>query len=41
LAGEPVGLKQKTETTWELWFSSCLLGMLDEKTKKVLPMSPV
>jgi transposase InsO family protein len=41
LAGEPVGLKQITETTWELWFSSYLLGMIDEKTNKVLPMSPV
>jgi len=41
LAGEPVGLKQISDTTWELWFSSCLLGTLDEKTKKVLPMSPV
>ena len=41
LAGEFVGLKQIRETTWELWFSSYLLGILDEKTKKVLPMSPV
>jgi putative transposase len=41
LAGEPVGLKQISETTLELWFSSYLLGILDEKTKKVLPMSPV
>jgi putative transposase len=41
LAGEPVGLKQITETTWELWFSSYLLGIIDKKTNKVLPMSPV
>jgi len=41
LAGESVGLKQITDTTWELWFSSYLLGMIDEKTNKVLPMSPV
>jgi putative transposase len=41
LAGEPVGLKQITETTWELWFSSYLLGIIDEKTNKVSPMSPV
>jgi transposase InsO family protein len=41
LAGEPVGLKQITEITWELWFSSYLLGIIDEKTNKVLPMSPV
>jgi transposase InsO family protein len=41
LAGEPVGLKQITETIWELWFSCYLLGILDEKTKKVSPMSPV
>jgi len=41
LAGEPVGVKQITEKTWELWFSSYLLGIIDEKTNKVLPMSPV
>jgi len=41
LAGEQVGLKPITETTWELWFSFYLLGMLDENTRKVLPMSPV
>jgi transposase InsO family protein len=41
LAGEPVGLKQITDTTCELWFSSYLLGILDENIKKVLPMSPV
>jgi putative transposase len=41
LAGEPVGLKQISETTFELWFSSYLLGMIDETKGKVLPMSPV
>jgi transposase InsO family protein len=41
LAGEPVGLKQITETTWQLWFSSYLLGIIDETKVKVLPMSPV
>jgi putative transposase len=41
LAGEPVGLKRLTETTWELWFSSYLLGIIDETKGKVLPMSPV
>jgi putative transposase len=41
LAGEPVGLKQITETTWELCFSSYRLGIIDEKTNKVSPMSPV
>jgi transposase InsO family protein len=41
LAGETVGLKQITETTWEIWFSSYRLGRFDETTKKVLPMSPV
>jgi transposase InsO family protein len=41
LAGEKVGLRQIAETTWELWFSSYLLGMFDETIRKVLPMSPV
>jgi len=41
LAGEPIGLKQTTETTWEVWFSFLLLGILDEKKEKVSPMSPV
>jgi transposase InsO family protein len=41
LAGEPVGLKQISETTWELWFSSYLLGIIDVTKGKVLPMSPV
>jgi len=41
LAGEPVGLKQISETTWELWFSFYSLGILDEKKEKVSPMSPV
>ena len=41
LAGEPVGLKQKTDTTWEIWFSFLCLGILDELKQKVLPMSPV
>jgi putative transposase len=41
LAGEPVGLKQISDTTLELWFSSYLLGMIDETKGKVLPMSPV
>jgi putative transposase len=41
LAGEPVGLKQISETTWELWFSSYLLGIIDVIKGKVLPMSPV
>jgi putative transposase len=41
LSGEPVGLKQISETTWEIWFSFYSLGILDEKKGKVLPMSPV
>ena len=46
LAGEPVGLVQRTERTWELRFGPLLIGMLDDlawridKTAtKVLPMS--
>jgi transposase InsO family protein len=41
LAGEPVGLRQITETTWEVWFSFYPLGIMDEIKRKVLPMSPV
>ena len=41
LAGELVGLKQTGDTTWEVWFSFFLLGILDENKEKVLPMSPV
>ena len=41
LAGEPVGLRQITETTWEVWFSLYPMGILDEMIGKVLPMSPV
>jgi len=41
LAGEPVGLKQITDTVWEVWFSFLKLGLLDETKGKVLPMSPV
>ena len=41
LAGEPVGLRQMDESTWELSYSFYPLGILDEKTGKVLPMSPV
>jgi transposase InsO family protein len=40
LAGERVGLKQ-TESAWEVMFSFYPLGILSEKNKKVLPMSPV
>jgi len=41
LAGEPVGLKQISDTIWEVWFSFLHLGILDETKGKVLPMSPV
>jgi putative transposase len=41
LAGEPVGLKQITETTWEIWFSFLRLGMVDATKQKVLPITPV
>lgn len=41
LAGEPVGLKQVSDTAWEVWFSFLPLGILDELQQKVLPMSPV
>jgi len=41
LAGEPVGLKQIDDTTWEVRFSFLPLGILNVLKKKVLPMSPV
>ena len=41
LAGEPVGLKQISDTAWEVYFSFLLLGILDENKQKVLPISPV
>jgi hypothetical protein len=51
LAKEPIGLRQISETDWEVWFSFHLLGILDDhivkvlpivdKYKKVLTMSPV
>jgi putative transposase len=47
LAKEPVGLKQKGEHLWEIYFSTYMLGTLDELNmrikpgEKVLTMSPV
>jgi putative transposase len=41
LAGEPVALRQVGEQTWEVMFSFYSLGILDERTGKVSPMSPV
>jgi transposase InsO family protein len=41
LAGEPVGLKQITETAWEIWYSFLRLGMVDATKQKVLPITPV
>ena len=47
LAGEPVGLVQRTEHAWELRFGPLLIGILDDHAwridrtaTKVLPMSP-
>ncbi len=41
LAGEQIGLRQRDERMWEIWFSFYPLGMMDEEVGKVLPMSPV
>lgn len=47
LAKEPIGLKQKGEHLWEIYFSTYMLGTLDELDmritpgEKVLTMSPV
>jgi transposase InsO family protein len=37
LAKEPVGLKPIGSDTWELFFSFHVLGVLDERTKKIIP----
>jgi len=37
LAHEPIALKQIDETRWELRYSFHLLGLLDERTKTILP----
>lgn len=37
LAKEPVGLKPIDTGKWELFFSFHLLGVLDERTKKIVP----
>jgi putative transposase len=39
LAGEPIGLRQLSDTTWVVYFSFHLLGILDERLVKVLPMT--
>lgn len=36
LAGEPVGLKQIDNQAWQIYFSFYPLGILDEKTQKIL-----
>jgi hypothetical protein len=41
LAGEPIGMKQKNDTDWLLFFGFYILGVFNEKTGKVSPMSPV
>lgn len=41
MAGEPVGLKQISDNSWEVYFSYLLLGILDESKRKVLPITPV
>lgn len=39
LAKEPVGLRQISETYWEIWFSFHPLGILDDQIVKVLPIT--
>jgi putative transposase len=39
LVGEPIALHQKDEHLWEVWFSSHLLGALNELTGKILSPS--
>ena len=39
LAKEPVGLKPIDEDKWELRYSFHLLGILDERTKKISPVT--
>lgn len=38
LAGEPIALKQKDESLWEIKFSDYPLGMLDESSMKIFSM---
>ncbi len=37
LCGEPVALRQKEKHTWEVYFSTYLLGILDELEMKIKP----
>ena len=37
LAKEPLGLTPLDEDTWELRYSIHVLGVLNERTKKILP----
>lgn len=38
LAGEPIGLRQRDENRWDVYFSFCLLGTLDEVSGKIEPI---
>jgi transposase InsO family protein len=38
LVGEPLGLKQIDDQLWEVYFSFLLLGILDERLRKIIPL---
>ena len=40
LAGEPVGLSWVADGQWHVHFSSLLLGVLDERVRKIFPVCP-
>lgn len=41
LVGERIGLQQIDADRWQIWFGDLRVAVLDERLKKVLPMSPV
>jgi transposase InsO family protein len=38
LVGEPVGLRQVDDNLWEVYYSFLLLGILDERLGKIIPL---
>ncbi|MEZ5558306.1 MAG: integrase core domain-containing protein [Pseudomonadales bacterium] len=41
LVGELIGLQQLDEDRWQIWYAQRKVAILDERLKRVLPMSPV
>jgi putative transposase len=36
LVGEPIGLRQVDEQSWQVWFCSLKLGLLDLRKNKII-----